>query len=150
MATTAVDPVFVDANILVYTQQKLSPFHAAATTKLHALVAAGHDLWTSRQVLREYLVAMSRPNALTTPVPMSTLVADVQVFQSQFTIAEDSAAVTSHLSNLLTAVACGGKQVHDANIVATMLAHGIPKLLTHNVADFNRFSAYITVLPLIP
>jgi hypothetical protein len=31
-----------------------------------------------------------------------------------------------------------------------MLAHGIAKLLTHNVADFNRFSAYITVLPLIP
>jgi hypothetical protein len=31
-----------------------------------------------------------------------------------------------------------------------MLAHGIPKLLTHNVADFNGFAAYITVVPLVP
>ena len=32
-----------------------------------------------------------------------------------------------------------GKQVHDANIVATMLAHGVGRLLTFNVADFQRF-----------
>jgi predicted nucleic acid-binding protein len=150
MATMAVDPVFVDTNILIYTQQTLSPFHAPASTKLHDLAAAGHALWTSRQILREYLVAMSRPGALTAPVPMPDLVADVQVFISQFSIAEDGAAATAHLLSLLTAVPCGGKQVHDANIVATMLAHGIPKLLTHNVGDFTRFSAHITVLPLIP
>jgi predicted nucleic acid-binding protein len=42
----------------------------------------------------------------------------------------------------------GGKQVHDANIVATMLVYGIPKLLTHNTTDFARFSELITVLPL--
>ena len=42
----------------------------------------------------------------------------------------------------------GGKQVHDANIVATMLIYGIPQILTHNTADFARFSELITVLPL--
>ncbi|MEH2170887.1 MAG: hypothetical protein V7K41_30400 [Nostoc sp.] len=42
----------------------------------------------------------------------------------------------------------GGKQVHDANIVATMLVYGIPQLLTHNTSDFARFSGLITVLPL--
>ncbi len=41
-------------------------------------------------------------------------------------------------------------QVHDANIVATMLAQGIQKLLTHNVADCKRFAAHITVMPLVP
>jgi predicted nucleic acid-binding protein len=29
--------------------------------------------------------------------------------------------------------------VHDANIVATMLAHGERRLLTFNLADFARF-----------
>jgi hypothetical protein len=52
--------------------------------------------------------------------------------------------------SLLGTVACAGKQIHDANIIATMLAHGIPKLLTHNVADFSRFTAHIKVLPLVP
>jgi predicted nucleic acid-binding protein len=41
------------------------------------------------------------------------------------------------------------KQVHDANITATMLVYGIESLLTHNIADFQRFSHLITVVPLI-
>ena len=39
----------------------------------------------------------------------------------------------------------GGKQVHDANIVATMLVYGIPCLLTHNARDFERFGDMVTV-----
>jgi predicted nucleic acid-binding protein len=150
MATTAVDPVFVDTNILIYAHQALSAFHVQATAKLNALVAAGHGLWISRQVLREYLAVMSRPGALTAPVPMTALLADVQSFQAQFLLAEDGPAVTTHLLNLLGSVPCAGKQIHDANIVATMLAYGIPKLLTNNVADFTRFSAQISVIPLVP
>jgi len=45
-------------------------------------------------------------------------------------------------------ITIGGKQVHDANIVATMLVYGIPQLLTHNPSDFARFSGLISVLPL--
>jgi predicted nucleic acid-binding protein len=150
MAMTAADPVFVDTNMLVYARIAVSPFHAAAVTKLDALKAAGHPLWVSRQILREYLAALTKPGTVTVPLPIAVLVADVQSFELRFSVAEDGPAVTSGLLNLLKAVGCGGKQVHDANIVATMQAHGIPKLLTHNVADFNRFAAYITVLPLVP
>jgi predicted nucleic acid-binding protein len=42
----------------------------------------------------------------------------------------------------------GGKQVHDANIVATMQVYGIRQLLTHNTSDFVRFSSFITRVPL--
>jgi predicted nucleic acid-binding protein len=93
---------------------------------------------------------MSRPGALTTPVSMAALVADVQSFEAQFTVVEDGPAVTMHLLTLLTTISCFGKQVHDANVVATMLAHGIPNLLTHNVADFTRFAAHIAIIPLVP
>ena len=147
---TAVDAVFVDTNILVYAQQALSPYHSLATAKLHALVSAGHPLWISRQVLREYLAVMSRPGALTAPVPMTALIADVQSFQAQFLLAEDGPTITVHLLNLLGSIPCAGKQIHDANIVATMLAYGITKILTHNVGDFTRYAMQISVLPLIP
>jgi hypothetical protein len=126
MATTAVDPVFVDCQYPDYTQQMLSPFQAAATAKLYDLAAAGHALWTSRQTLRECLATMSRPSTLTAPVAMLTLISDMQIFQSQFVIAVDGVAVTTHLLSLLTSIACSGKQVHDANIVATMLAQDFP------------------------
>ncbi len=39
----------------------------------------------------------------------------------------------------------GGRQIHDANIVATMQVHSIQKLLTDNVADFRRFGSIITI-----
>ena len=150
MPKTAVEPVFVDTNILVYVKQALSPFNAQATAKLKELAAVGHALWTSRQILREYLVAMSHPAALTGPVPMTALVADVLAFEKQFQMAEDGPAVTAELLNLLSTIPVAGKQVHDANIVATMLSHGIKKLVTHNVKDFNRYAGLITVIPLIP
>ena len=35
---------------------------------------------------------------------------------------------------------------HDANIVATMLAHGETRLLTFNEADFRRFSSVIGIV----
>ena len=148
--TPPADPVFVDANILIYARQAHSPFHNDALSKLAALDAAGHPLWTSRQVLREYLAGMSRPNLTAAPPPMADLIADVHLFLTKFIVVEDGPAVTHHLLGLLATVSCLGKQVHDANLVATMQAHGISRLLTHNVADFKRFAAYITVIPLIP
>jgi predicted nucleic acid-binding protein len=147
MATTAADPVFLDSNVLVYSAVPSSPFHAAATKALADLRAAGVVLCISRQILREYTAVLS--GKLVPPIPMPTVVADVRYYLGAFRILEDGAAVTGELLNLLTAVAVGGKQVHDANIVATMRAHGVSRLLTHNVVDFNRFAAVITVEPLV-
>jgi hypothetical protein len=70
-------------------------------------------------------------------------------FERQFRVAEDGPAVTINLLNLLKTIAIGGKQVHDANIVSTMEAHGLRHLLTHNVADFHRFASRIVVIPLV-
>ena len=40
---------------------------------------------------------------------------------------------------------CGGKQIHDAKTVATMLAHDLRLLLTYNVGDYKRFAELIRV-----
>jgi predicted nucleic acid-binding protein len=65
-----------------------------------------------------------------------------------FHILEEGHAVTVKLLELMERFEIAGKQVHDANIVATMLVHGITQLLTQNIADFSRFSSLITVMPL--
>ena len=46
----------------------------------------------------------------------------------------------------LFTVAVGGKQIHNANIVATMLAYGERKLLTLNAADFRRYEDRIELV----
>lgn len=149
MGTTGADPIFVDTNVLVYATQASAPWHADATSALANLRSQGSPLWISRQILREYLATLSRPQTFSAPLPMSVLVADIRHFEAMFSVAEDGPQVTAHLLNLLSTISCAGKQIHDANIVATMLAHGLPKLLTHNVSDFARFAGQIQVVPLV-
>jgi predicted nucleic acid-binding protein len=78
------------------------------------------------------------------------IIQTIKVFQRTFHLANENAATTRQLLALLQEFPTGGKQVHDANIVATMLANGIDTLLTQNLKDMNRFLPKIKVVPLIP
>lgn len=74
-----------------------------------------------------------------------TVLEQVRLFTEHFEVADDTTMVTAQLLTLLTELPGGGKQVHDANIVATMLAFDIPTLLTQNVGDFRRFDQRIRI-----
>ena len=150
MAMTAASPVFVDTNVLVYAMIPTAPLHAVARAALDELRRSGTELWTSRQVLREYIATVTRPQTWMTPLSAAGVAADVARFQTDFHIAEDGPAVTAELLRILSTVTVQGKQIHDANIVATMLGHAIPTLLTHNAVDFSRYAGLIAVLPLVP
>jgi hypothetical protein len=76
------------------------------------------------------------------------VIARVRLLQELFPIAEDEAAVTTYLLTLLRQIPMGGRQIYDANFVATMRQYQITHLLTHNVADFARFQPLITIVPL--
>ena len=105
----------------------------------------GSMMWISPQVLREYLAAVTRPQATSPALTMTTAIADVRRFRSAFEVAEERPGVLDHLLDLLAEQRGGGRQVHDANIVATMLEHGIRRLLTFNTADFRRFARIIDI-----
>jgi predicted nucleic acid-binding protein len=71
-----------------------------------------------------------------------------EVLARDFDILEDGPAVWDQILDLCRRFDFGGRQVHDANIVATMLAHGERRLLTFNGGDFRRFGALIQVIAL--
>ena len=58
----------------------------------------------------------------------------------------DGPVVTDWLVSLCRQIPVGGGQIHDANIVATMLAYGERKLLTLNVVDFRRYTDHIELV----
>jgi predicted nucleic acid-binding protein len=149
MTSRAVNAVFVDTNILVYAKLALSPFHSTAINRLKNLESQQIDFWISRQIFREYVSVMSRPGIVAGSIPMPSLTADVRGFAGRFRIAEDNPLVSDSWLSLLEQIPAAGKQVHDANIVATMLTYNIDFLLTHNTSDFTRYSGLITLLPLI-
>ncbi len=79
------------------------------------------------------------------PIPIASVVERIRYFQSHFRIGDDNTQTTENLLALIQSVSVGGKQIHDANIVATMQTNGISHVLTYNTGDFARFSANITV-----
>lgn len=149
MDLTPGSAVFVDTNILVYASFPGTPFHAVARLRLNELEASGAVLWTCRQVLREFLAVTTRPGNVLPP-PASTVLSQlVRQFEATFEIAGEDATLTTLLLDLLASRRIQGKQIHDANIVATMQRYEIPLLLTHNTSDFAKYVPEISVIPLI-
>lgn len=144
MATMDDDALFVDTNVLVYANVIETPFHEQALAAINTAYQANRTIWISRQVIREYLVTMTRPQAFEN-LPRATVFEQIGQFTERFEVADDTSAVTERLLQLLSDYKPGGKQVHDANIVATMQAYGIPALLTHNIKDFERFGQVVRI-----
>lgn len=146
--TTVVSQTFVDTNILIYATDTLSPWYDLARAGLDQAHRGGAELVLSPQVLREYLAATTRLSTTGQGAPLAQVLENIRVFRAQFRVVDETALVTDRLVSLLQTIQVAGKQIHDANIVATMLTYSIPYLLTHNVTDFTRFAHLITVLPL--
>ncbi len=140
--------LFLDTNTLVQANIRTAPRHREAILAFRRLRGAKTKLWINRQVLREYLSVVTRPQSFMQPMDSAQAASRIVYFQSHFHIAEDNAKVTTELVSLLKTIPLGGKQVHDANIVATMLAYGIRQILTSNSVDFARFSDLIVLLSL--
>jgi predicted nucleic acid-binding protein len=146
MVTRAGSSAFVDTNVLVYATVAEAPHHGEARAALRSCSSRNTALWISRQIIREYLAVMSRPQAFSAPLSRVALVDRMIDFEARFRIAESGTEVARRLGGLLRTHDFGGRQVHDANIVATMLAYGIPLLLTFNRSDFDRFLDVIEIL----
>jgi predicted nucleic acid-binding protein len=92
-----------------------------------------------------YCSTHTRPQTFAKPSAPEVVIERVRYLEKHFQVANDTAAVTSQLIKLMERFQIGGKQVHDANIVAAMQAYDIPALLTHNTQDFKRFGEIITI-----
>ncbi|HEC12986.1 MAG TPA: PIN domain-containing protein [Acidiferrobacteraceae bacterium] len=142
---TDAEPLFVDTNILIYANVATAPLHEQALNAIKAAHQAERPLWISRQVLREFIAARTRPQTFAQPSTPDIVIERVRYLEERFQVADDTAAVTGQLIKLMEDSKIGGKQVHDTNIVATMRAYDIPCLLTHNIKDFERFGEVIRI-----
>lgn len=74
--------------------------------------------------------------------------ANVAAFKGRCRFLAEDREVAERWYELLDDVACSGKQVHDANLVATCLVHGVPAIVTANEGDFERIESLVEVTPL--
>jgi predicted nucleic acid-binding protein len=139
-------PIFIDTNVLIRTHVETAPEHQTIREVIKQLILNEYEIWISRQVLREYSSVLTREQPYTKPIAPPLVSAQIRLFETGYRIADENSQVTAALCTLMDTVLMGGKQIHDANIVATMQVYGILRLLTLNPSDFNRFAKYITVV----
>lgn len=139
--------VFVDTNVLVYASVPSSPWHTVAIEALKRFDSTGAEVWISNQVIREYLVCMTRDD-LRGSRSLAEVVQQAAKLAEHYRIAEETALIQQTLLSLIREHGVQGKPIHDANIAATCLAYRIPRLLTHNTRDFTRYAKRLEIVPL--
>ena len=138
--------MFIDTNVLVNSRIPHAPDHDAARASLERAFRDPEPLRISRQVIREYLSVVTRPQTWPVGITREEALDDVSRLIGSFEILEDGPVVTGSLVALCREVHVCGRQIHDANVVATMLAHGERRLLTFNASDFRRFGDRIELV----
>ncbi len=64
-----------------------------------------------------------------------------------FQVLEGASGIADAWEKLVSEYLVLGKQAHDANLVATMLVHGVRRLLTFNGDDFKRYVSVEVISP---
>jgi predicted nucleic acid-binding protein len=143
------DRVMVDTNVLLAATDESRTEHHDALTILNGWPTGATTLCTSGQILREYLAVATRPaDRSGLGLKLSDALGNVHAIRERTTLLAEDAKVGERLLGLLADVEAGGKQVQDANVVATMLVHGIAVIVTMNLDDFARFGQYVDLLRL--
>lgn len=147
MATMAdKQPLFLDTNVLIYASIKQAPEYQTVRSFVENHLSRKTPLFISRQVLREYLSVLSRFQPNFDIIPKQTLILWLNAWRQRCQILDDNAAVMDTLLNLYATTSFAGKQVHDANIVATLFSHDLDTLVTANTRDFARFKPRLKLI----
>lgn len=136
-------PAVVDTNVLLNASDPTRLLHESA----QALLATDdRDLSVTPQVIREYLAVATRPVELNGLALLPGLaVANVRHFLSSMRLLDETGVAVDRLCDVVADGRAAGRQVHDANIVATALAHGASAIVTSDSRHFARFADVIEI-----
>lgn len=142
-ATRAEGAVFLDTSVLVPATVEAHPAHTVASRWIEHAGTGGLELCISPQVCREFLVVLTRQPVSDRVFSHVEALGALNAWRTGCRILDEGTAVLEQLVRLVEQHGVRGKQVHDCNIVATMLVHGVQRLVTRNSVDFRRYAGLI-------
>ncbi len=106
------------------------------------MLADGDQLMTTSQNIAEFWNVSTRPADRNgfgqRPIETVPLLQELELL---FPLLPDSPDVYPEWRRLVVKYDVSGAKVHDARLVATMVFHGVRRILTFNTADFTRYAA---------
>jgi len=138
----------IDTNILLRLSRQTDPQHLLVKSALDELNRQAAEFYFALQNMAEFW------NACTRPTPQNGFGLTGAEAEREATAIErvmillpDTHQVYSIWRQLVVSHHVRGVQVHDARLVAVMVAHGVTHILTLNQADFTRYAHIEAVHP---
>jgi predicted nucleic acid-binding protein len=141
--------ILIDTNILLRGAEPDHKQHSVASSAVHALQQAQHELCLVPQVHYEFWVVLTRPVS-SNGLGYTPTEAELELKKLEaplFRVLRDERAIYGNWRYLVNKYAIQGKNAHDARLVAAMMRHGVKHLLTFNAADFSRFEEIEVIMP---
>jgi predicted nucleic acid-binding protein len=138
----------IDTNILLRIARRDDPQNQLIGAALKELNRQGSEACFSLQNIAEFWNVCTRPkdrNGFELSIPEANQ--RVEFIERTMTFLPDNEQVYSIWRRLVTANGVRGVQVHDAHLVAIMLAYGLSHILTLNQPDFLRYAGIQPVHP---
>lgn len=139
----------VDTNVLLRIRHRPAPEHLLVRQALFRLHSQKQALYYASQNLVEFWCVCTRPSVARGGFGLSITETETRVrsLERFLQFLPDGPAVHAEWRRLVFQHSVSGVQVHDARLVASMLVHGVPNLLTLNVPDFRRYPGIVAVHP---
>jgi predicted nucleic acid-binding protein len=138
----------IDTNILLRFVEPNDPEYGLVRKAVRALTEKGEALCYASQNLVEFWNVCTRPQR-NNGFGLTAAETDARatLIEGRFRLLPDNERVHREWRRLVLAHSVTGVQVHDARLVATMLAHGVSHLLTLNDRDFVRYPGISALHP---
>jgi toxin-antitoxin system PIN domain toxin len=150
--TISPELTMLDTNVLVYAYYEDAPQYPAAFPLLEQAQEANARLCVSPQVLAEFYAVITNPRRVSAPFVSDEALAEIEKVRALpgLTLLPVPLDVVDRWVALLRQHPITGRQVFDAQLVATMLGNGITRLYTFNRVDFERFPGLEVLTPVAP
>jgi toxin-antitoxin system PIN domain toxin len=146
MMTT--EPGLLDSNILVYALNRRASQHEAARQLRDQAFRGVRPACLCPQVLREFYAVVTHPRRIEDPVPPALAAEEVRKYLSTpVRLLSPGRRDLLILADLLARYDVIGQAVHDAALVATMLASSVRIIYTANTGDFAAYEEIEVVNP---
>jgi len=138
---TISNSALLDANILIYSHQSLSEFHARSREILEKGLKRELSLCICPQVICEFYAVVTNPRRVTNPISAEEATAEIEkyLYAQNILMIYPGPGIMEAILDLLKRYGVTKQKIFDLQLVATMLINNVTHIYTFNKDDFSQF-----------
>jgi len=134
------EPVLLDSNVLIYTQDSDFPFYKISTNLVKMVTQGELEGVLAYQNLLEFYSVITNKKRVTAPVLPELAFSMIENYlNSPFRIVYPNIRTASVFSGLFQKCPVPAGEIFDVFLAATMLSNNISTIITANTKDFEGF-----------